>query len=234
MGAAGDRRMWIHALARQSSRLMVDELPVETTLYSLRDSPPGPPDRRTGERHLTLLRVGALIIGERRELCLIKNVSAGGMLIRAYCDIALGTPISIELKHGEPIGGIARWIKDGCVGVTFDEPVDVIALLSGPPEGPRPRMPRVEVGSIAWLREDGSTHRARTVNVSQGGVKIECAAAIPVGAEVTVSLPGLSPRAGTVRWADSGAYGVTFNQVIALPDLVAWLQGERERLRAVG
>ena len=110
---------------------MLDELPVETTLYSLGNSPPGPPDRRTGERHLTLLRVGALIIGERRELCLIKNVSAGGMLIRAYCDIALGTPISIELKHGETISGVAQWIKDGCVGVTFDQPVDVIALLSG-------------------------------------------------------------------------------------------------------
>ena len=65
-------------------------------------------------------------------------------------------------------------------------------------------------------------------------MKVECVAVIPVGAEVTVSVPGLSPRAGTVRWANSGAYGVTFNQVIALPDLVAWLQGEQQRLRAVG
>jgi hypothetical protein len=213
---------------------MLDELPVETTLYSLHDSPPGPPDRRTGERHLTLLRVGALIIGERRELCLIKNVSAGGMLIRAYCDIALGTPLAIELKHGETISGVARWIKDGCVGVTFDRPVDIISLLTGSADGHRPRMPRVEVAGIAWLRDDGTTHRARTINISQGGVKIECAAAIPVGTDVTVRIPGLSPRAGTVRWADSGAYGVTFNEVIALPDLVAWLQGEQQRLRAVG
>jgi hypothetical protein len=213
---------------------MLDELPVETTLYSLRDSPPGPPERRTGERHLTLLRVGSLIIGDRRELCLIKNVSAGGMLIRAYCDIALGTEISIELKHGEPIGGIAKWIKDGCVGVTFDQPVDVIALLSSSVEGPRPRMPRVEVGCVARLRQDGTIHRARTVNISQGGMKVDCAAAIPVGAEVTISLTGLAPCAGKVRWADSGAYGVAFNRVITLPDLVAWLQGERQRLRATG
>jgi len=213
---------------------MLDELPVETTLYSLRDSPPGPPDRRTGERHLTLLRVGSLIIGDKRELCLIKNISAGGMLIRAYCDIALGTAISIELKQGEPIGGIARWIKDGCVGVTFDQPVDVIALLSSSAEGPRPRMPRVEAGCGATLRQDGSIHRARTINISQGGMKVECAAAIPVGAEVTISLAGLAPCAGKIRWADSGTYGVAFNRVIALPDLVAWLQGERQRLRAAG
>jgi hypothetical protein len=210
----------------------VDELPVETTLYSLRDLPPGPPDRRSGERHLTLFRVGSLIIGDRRELCLIRNVSAGGMLIRAYCDITPGTPISIELKDGEPVSGTARWTEDHCVGVTFDRPIDVIALLSSSAEGPRPRMPRVEIACLASLRQDGSIHRARAVNISQGGMKVECAAAIPVGAEVIVSLPGLPPCPGAICWADSGTYGVKFNRVIALPELVGWLQGERRRLRA--
>ena len=108
---AGRKRAW-----RQSSRLMLDELPVETTLYSLRDSPPGPPERRAGERHLTLLRVGSLIIGDRRELCLIKNVSAGGMLIRAYCDIALGTADldrakarRADRRHRQMDQGRLRW-----------------------------------------------------------------------------------------------------------------------------
>ena len=154
------------------------------------------------------------------------------MLVRAYCDVAIGTRITIELKHGEPISGTAQWIKDGCVGVTFDWPVDVLALLAASLEGPRPRMPRIEVSSFGSMRQDGSTHRARTVNISQGGMKLECAASIPVGAEVTVSLPGLAPCPGTIRWADFGAYGITFNRVIALPDLVAWLHGERQRLRA--
>lgn len=227
MGPPGNRRE-----DSQNSRLMLDELPVETTLYSLQDSPPGPPERRSDERHLTLFRVGSLTIGERHELCLIRNVSAGGMLIRAYCDIAVGTPISIELKQGEPISGTALWTKDNFVGVTFDQPIDIIALLSSSDEGPRPRMPRVEIACLASLRQDGSIHRARAVNISQGGMKVECAAAIPVGAEVFVSLPGLSPCAGAICWADSGAYGVKFNRVIALPELVGWLQGERSRLRA--
>jgi hypothetical protein len=213
---------------------MLDELPLETTLYSLTDSPPEPPERRGSERHLTLLRVGSLTIGERRELCLIKNVSAGGMLVRVYCDVAPDTAVSIELKHGEPISGVARWTEDNCVGVTFDEPVDILALLSWSAEGPRPRIPRVAIGGIASLRQDGSIHRARAVNISQGGLKVECGAAIPVGADVVVSLPGLSPRAGTVRWADGGAYGINFNRVIALPELVARLRGERQRLRAAG
>lgn len=212
---------------------MSDEQAVETTLYSLHDSPPGPPDRRCDDRHLTLLRVGSLSIGESRELCLIKNVSAGGMLIRAYCEIPAGTPVSIELKYGEPISGIASWTKDGCVGVTFHQPIDILALLSWSAEGPRPRLPRVEISCLTSVREDGNIHRARALNISQGGMRIESAADIPVGAKVTVSMPGLSPRQGSVCWADKGAYGIKFNHVIALTELVNWLHGERQRLRAV-
>ena len=71
---------------------------VETTHYSLSASPPASPDRRTGERHLSLLRVGALVIGDRRELCLIRNISAGGMMIRPYSTVAVGTRVSVEVR----------------------------------------------------------------------------------------------------------------------------------------
>ena len=54
----------------------MDEEAVETTVYSLAEAAPAAPERRTGERHLSLLRVGAMQIGDRRELCLIKNISA--------------------------------------------------------------------------------------------------------------------------------------------------------------
>ena len=69
----------------------MQEQPVDTTLYSLSDVAPAPVERRDGERHLTLFRVGSIVVEDRRELCLIKNVSAGGMLIRAYSAMIPGT-----------------------------------------------------------------------------------------------------------------------------------------------
>ena len=217
----------------------MDEQPVETTLYSLDDSPPRAPDRRkgerrNGERHLSLLRVGALTIGGRRELCLIRNVSAGGMLIRAYCPIAAGTPLTVELKQGEPISGTARWTKDELVGVIFDTPIDVIALLSTSDDGPKPRMPRVEVDCTAWIRVDGAVHRALVSNISQGGLRIECRSELPVDSDVVVSIDGLDPSAGHIRWGAGGEYGITFNRVLSLPLLVCWLQDRRDQLRAAG
>jgi len=212
----------------------LDEQPIETTLYSLDDSVPPPPERRTGERHLSLLRVGALNIDGRRELCLIRNISTGGMLIRAYCDIAQGTRLSIELKHGEPMVATAKWTKDECVGISFDQPIDIFTLLSSSEEGPRPRMPRVEVDCTAWVRVGADMHRARTLDISQGGLKIRSKKELPLGAEVVVSIAGLDPCAGVIRWCEDGAYGITFNRVLPLSVLVTWLQDQRGRTRAAG
>lgn len=215
---------------------MLDEQPVETTLYSLNSTAPVPPQRRSSERHLSLLRVGSLLIGDRRELCLIRNISAGGMMIRAYSPLLAGTPISIELKQGEPVSGKVEWANDTAVGVSFDAPIDVIGLISTPGTGPRPRMPRVEVTCTAWVREDGTVHRTRSVDISQGGVKIVSSSDLGVGAEVTVTLSGLSPIPGVVRWRESDTYGITFNRALALPLLVGWLQErqKQDRRLAVG
>ena len=184
------------------------------------------PERRTGERHFSLLRVGSLTIDGRRELCLIKNISAGGMLIRAYCDIAAGTRISIELKHGEPIVATAKWTRDEYVGVSFDQPIDILALLASSEHGPRPRMPRVEVDCMAWVRVGSLVHRTRAVDISQGGIKIEFRGALPAMAEVVVSLTGLDPCHGVFAGVPT-EHGITFNRVIALPVLVSWLQDGR-------
>ena len=222
-----------HRLVADRSGIL-DEQPVETTLYSLGQTIPEGSERRTGERHLSLLRVGTLTIGDRRELCLIRNISAGGMLIRPYREIDAGTRVAIELKQGEPILGTARWTRDECVGVSFDDPIDVLTLLTASEDGPRPRMPRVEVDCTAWVRVGARVHRARALDISQGGLKISYRGLLPVKAEVVVSIAGLDPCHGVIRWNADGTCGITFNRVIPLPVLVAWLHDGRTRMRAAG
>jgi hypothetical protein len=209
----------------------VQQQPVHTTLYSLSDAAPAPVERREGERHLTLFRVGSIIVGGRRELCLVKNVSSGGMLIRAYGPLEAGVPVAIELKQGEVIDAKVNWIKDDCAGLEFDEPVDVVDLLATSMDGPRPRMPRIEVCCIASVRQDGNVFGMRARDVSQGGIKVESERELKVGADVVVTLPGLAPVQGVVRWKETGAYGINFNRLLALSDLVAWLHEQRESLR---
>jgi hypothetical protein len=189
-----------------------------------------PPKRRPrAKRHVTLFRVGALTIGNRRELCLIKNISAGGMLIRVYSDVAVGTRLSIELKHGECVSGRVQWVDQESVGVCFDEPIDVLSLISLRHEGPRPRMPRIEVDCFATIREGATVARARAVNISQGGLQVRSSAELNPGAEVIVSLTELAPEPALVKWREGDTYGISFNRVLSITQLVAWLQARQKR-----
>jgi hypothetical protein len=213
----------------------VEIQPVETTLYSLSEAAPLPePDRRGGERMMTLYRVGSILVDDRRELCLIKNISAGGMMIRLYCSVAEGTPVTIELKSGQPISGRIGWKREHHAGITFDEPIDVIDILSTTMQGPRPRMPRIETSCHATLREGANIYRVQLCDISQGGVKTRCEAPLTQGAEIIISLPGIEPQRGIACWSDGGFAGVTFNRLLPLGELVAWLQGQREAQRSAG
>ena len=208
--------------------------PVETTLYSLSDAPPEPAgdsDRREGQRHMTLYRVGSILVEDRRELCLIKNISAGGMMIRLYCSISDGTPVTVELKSGQPVSGRISWTRDQNAGIAFDRPIDVIDILSTAMDGPRPRMPRIETNCHATLREGANVVRVLVCDASQGGVKIRTDTIFQPGTEVIVTLPGLEPQRGIACWSDNGFAGVTFNRLLPLGELVAWLNQQRETYR---
>ena len=207
--------------------------PVETTLYSLSDDPPcALSERREGDRLMSLYRVGSLSIAERRELCLIKNISAGGMMVRAYCAIDPSTRLTVEFKHGQPIAGVVSWVRDVPVGISFDEPIDVLDLLTPSMEGPRPRMPRIQVDGFITLREGASTYRVRLCDVSQGGLKIRCETSLAPSSDVVVTLPRIAPKPAVVRWSEGPHMGITFNRMLALPTLVDWLRDQHDSTRA--
>ena len=206
--------------------------PLETTLYSLDAAPPRQ-RRPRAERYLSLFRVGALTVGERRELCLIKNISAGGMLIRAYSAIPVSAHVSIELKQAEPVTGTVQWVDGDSVGVAFDEPIDVLSLISLRLEAPRPRMPRIQVDSLATIRDGADLLRTTAINISQGGLCVESRAELAIGVDVIVSLNGLAPEPAVVKWREGDCYGIAFNRVLSITQLVAWLQARNDRRTAL-
>jgi hypothetical protein len=172
---------------------------------------------------MTLYRVGSLLIAERRELCLIKNISAGGMMVRVYCRIEEGTRLAVEMKCGQPIAGSVSWARDALLGIAFDAPIDVIDILSNPTDGLRPRLPRVEVSEAVNVREGATTYRMKACDISQGGLKVEGDTPLPSGSHVVVSIAGIEPLPGVVRWTAEQQMGITFNRMLALPTLVEWL-----------
>lgn len=153
-------------------------------------------------------------------------------MIRPYCSLIEGTELTIELKTGVSVPCTVAWVREGSVGVVFATPVDVLEMLANVEDGPRPRMPRIEIDCFATVRDGGIVHRMRVNDVSQGGLKIETSVVLTTGSDLVVSLPGLDPQPAAVRWTEAGYLGVTFNRLLPLTDLVGWLQAMREQRRA--
>ena len=200
---------------------------VEETTFSFSTEAPQPPERRQARRHITILRVGTIVVGGRRELCLIRNISAGGLMAHVYSSIKVGQPLEVELKTHQRLAGKVSWCEGSNVGIAFDEPVDVEDLLASHSElenGWRPRLPRVEVDRLGMLRTGADIYAFNTRDISQGGLKIEIDHALEVSAEVVITLERFRPLPGTVRWSQDGLAGIAFNQVIPFQELIGWLR----------
>jgi len=199
----------------------------DETSLSFRQDSPGPAGRPAEARRLTTLRAGTITIGGRRELCLIRNISAGGLRAHVYSPLREGEEVSVELKTDQQTKGVVSWVDGGTIGVTFHNEIDVEELLASQnvsEGGLRPRMPRVEVDCLGELRIGARIYPINTCDMSQGGARIEVDHPLRVGENIVLTLEKFRPVAGVVRWFEQTQGGVSFNHVIPFHELMNWLR----------
>lgn len=184
-----------------------------------------PSERRQGTRLITILRVGKLISADSQELCLIRNISEGGLMAHVYSHHQIGDRVVIEFKSDQHVSGTIRWAEDENVGVAFDEPIDVAEVLrtQAAGDGKRPRSPRLEVRGRARLKVGEEIWRVEVRNLSQGGAKIEIAAPLPIGEDAVITVDGLRPVKAVIRWQEFGCAGLEFIPAIPFDELTQWL-----------
>ena len=94
----------------------------------------------------------------------------------------------------------------------------------------RRAFPRVPVALPAFLQADGRRHFVRLLDVSAGGAKLTCAAAIAVGTEAILDC-GVLGRAAVVRWRNGDTLGLCFKSELDSRDVAA-LTARSEALAA--
>jgi hypothetical protein len=202
----------------------------EETMFSFSEAAPRPPERRRDPRHITILRVGVLVGPGGRELSLIRNISAGGLMAHVYSRHEEGERVAIELKGSQQIYGRVIWVRESNIGIGFDAPIDVAEMLSTQAlldNGWQPRMPRVEVDRLATVRCGARLYGVNTRDISQGGVKVETDQPLDAGADIVLTLDRFRPVQGVVRWCTDGLAGIAFNQLIPFGELMTWLIPDR-------
>lgn len=182
------------------------------------DAAGGDGDRRQGQRFVSVLRVARLTVAGREELCLIRNISAGGLMAQIYSARQTGERATIELKSGYSVDGRVVWIKEPQMGFAFDAPIDVAHALAVPGddgEGHRPRMPRIPAVGPVRVRTVGRLLPGEMCDLSQGGAKVRLRGEAPQEGPAAL-LVGEQEFAGRIRWHEGEHLGIGFDRPLTL------------------
>jgi len=201
-----------------------DEAMFESTTFSLTTAVPRPSEQRADGRLAPLLRVAKLVCGERERLMRVRNVSAGGLMGEINEPPQVGEQVSVELSS-QKIPSSVVWIREGLVGLKFDNSVDLGELLAGrkPRHGFRPRPPRLEVSCKASVRVGKTYYTVDVHDISLGGIKVEPIEEYCVGKDVVVVVESLRPIKGEVRWYSDRRAGIVFKKPLEFEELAEWV-----------
>jgi hypothetical protein len=186
-------------------------------------------DRRESLRHVAVMRVAKLHTAHGEELCLVRNISEGGLKARVWSDLGVGDTLTAEFKSGNHVPGTVVWQRADHIGMQFNEVGDVTAILGGdedPAPGFHPRAPRVHLEMPARVRIGARYYRVMLHDISQGGAKVRLA---PPDRwqegepPAVLTLTGLPPIDGILRWHNPEVAGIAFNTPIPLDTLARWV-----------
>ncbi|MGI8612313.1 MAG: PilZ domain-containing protein [Sphingomicrobium sp.] len=211
-----------------------DEATFESTTFTLSTSVPRPCERRTEARLLPTLRVAKLIGANSEQLIRVRNISAGGLLAETVqAPPSVGEHVTIELSS-QTIPSSVVWIREGTVGLKFDQNVDLGELLAGrkPRHGFRPRPPRLDVSCKASIRVGKVYYTVDVHDISLGGMKVEPIEEYCLGKDVVVVVESLRPIKGQVRWFSDRRAGIVFDSELRFEELSEWV-GKRLELASL-
>ncbi|WP_343520573.1 PilZ domain-containing protein [Sphingomonas sp.] len=198
-------------------------LPARSAIFSLSGELDSSPVGAVEDAAPARLLLGSA--GERH--CFVHRITSAGATLTVSGPVGNGDQATIELPFGLTADGSIVGDDPARISFRFDEPLDVVGALARclaalPAE--RRQMPRIELRQRLCIRHAGQVDFAWTRNLSPAGIGIETRAALAPGAQVEITLDGLRPIQGEVRWTEKGQAGIAFAAEIGWQLLMPWLR----------
>ncbi len=202
---------------------------MEQSIDSRIDASATPGDKRAESRTATVFRPVLIEAFGFAGFCLVRNISANGMMGQVYTEFARGTEVTVQFGPATTIAGVVAWSENGQIGIEFDTAVDVDALLVEMGrktfDGKPTRPPRLELQTNGFLTVDGRDIEFEMKDISQRGLKVR-ASFIKPGDIVDVKLDGLSLRRAKVCWMRKGIAGLNYLRPLNFQELASWVTGQ--------
>ncbi len=194
-----------------------------------RSAEPEAQERRRSIRHATVMQVAKIRLGTgREELCILRDVSPEGLKAEIYIAVGADERVEIELRTGHAVGGRVAWRDGAEIGLAFDEPMPMAAMMAHCSIDERVgaiRPPRLTVQMDGVLKLGISERAVAIGNISQAGLQIAAPEPLDLGRRCTVTLPQLAPRAATVRWWREGQAGLMLAEPLDYTSFAEWRAG---------
>lgn len=183
-------------------------------------------ERRRSIRHTTVMQVAKIRLGSgREELCLLRDISPEGLKAELYIPAEAGVHVEIELRTGHVMGGCISWAENDLIGISFDEPMPMAAMMAHCSFDDRMgklRPPRINVEMRGLLKLGIEERGVRIGNISQAGVQIDIDQPLEPGAVCAIGMPGLPLRSATIRWWRDAQAGLLLAEPLDYPAFAEW------------
>jgi hypothetical protein len=184
-------------------------------------------DRRIGPRHISVLRVGRTVWNGRDQLCVVRNLSVGGLMFECLHPPVVGQRVTVELRSDKQMTGIVRWTKDVAAGVEFDQKVNVELMLREERSSllrVRPRAPRfVRRGTARLISGDGEPVFGDIIDISIGGLSCRTDQPLRRGEPIVASIEGVGAANAELRWTKGDVAGIRFDKPLPWRAFQLWL-----------
>jgi len=186
-------------------------------------------DRRSGgKRHQSVLLIGRILGIGGTPVCLVHDISAGGMMARFATPPSVGDELVIEMRGLSPVAATVRWVRGHKAGLQFATAQDVTQVFNlRRADGTVARPPRFPLQVPAQLRIDGRRVSVEMLDISAGGAKLAVAGdVVAKGQTGSLHLPTLAePAFGTICWTAEDRAGFRFAAPLTLAALARLLSG---------
>jgi len=183
-------------------------------------------DQRSDPRQTLMLRTAKVICQSGEYVCLVRDVSRGGVGLRFFHAVPEEPRIFLELANGTLYPIERTWQRSaadsGEAGYRFAAPVALNEFLDETGQYPH-RAVRLRLKLPVLLTVAGEDCPAMLADISRCGARIIADRRLPEGAFVRCDADGLPLRFGHIAWRRQLEHGITFQQAFGLEELARCL-----------
>lgn len=173
-----------------------------------------------------MLRLAKVKSGRREGWAFVRNLSASGMMLEVHSDFEMDGIVTVILTENQHLEGNIRWRQDASIGIEFDTPIDIEAMLKKTSErkdGQIARLPRVQMKHPVIIKCGVRSIQADICDISPTGVCVRADHVFETGKRLKLMVPQMPDIEGIVRWQADSRIGIAFTERLSIHNLMTWL-----------